>query len=387
MQPRWTTGILFGVLVFCCFHASLRGITFDDALVRLMWQTPIEQISLVGRGGISPHDLHRLRQEIMLYYRSFVEARRGKNKKQNKKKKDKKIEEEWPGDGYDEDDNEDASMSISDSFYAHQQRIDLQFKRCLLEAAATNASSSSSFSSSSTMMKTKVKTKVASPSPTWLRARCPPPRPPLFDDLTRIFHAALQHYLDHVLPSHHRLPTLDVPHIPSHAAHADDHDDHDHDEDDEDEEDRARSSSRALSSSDEYFQLFAWASVHPPGSHHPAHHHVNSAISGVLYIDVPAGSGDIVFEDPRGALPPFGKSLHLTPTAGDLILFPGYVMHRVEPSRVVRPTTRSQSAKAPIDIDGDTDTDTASDWFRISVSFNYEGPWEMLSDVNAGYRV
>ena len=53
---------------------------------------------------------------------------------------------------------------------------------------------------------------------------------------------------------------------------------------------------------------FAWVSVHGNGSSHPLHHHKTSLVSAVLYLSVPKGSGDIVFHDPRGSLPPFGKN-------------------------------------------------------------------------------
>lgn len=107
--------------------------------------------------------------------------------------------------------------------------------------------------------------------------------------------------------------------------------------------------------------LFVWASVHINGSSHPAHHHLKSAVSGVLYVQIPPLSGAIVFEDPRGSLPPFGKTFRFSPTVGDLVLFPGWLVHRVEASR----------------------TFTLP---RISVSFNVDGNWETSSDVNLGFR-
>jgi hypothetical protein len=70
-------------------------------------------------------------------------------------------------------------------------------------------------------------------------------------------------------------------------------------------------------------------------------------------------NADIEFSDPRGSLPPFGKSLRLTPRQGDLVLFPGYLSHTVHPT-----LTRSE---------------------RVSVSFNFHGDWDILSDVNQGY--
>jgi hypothetical protein len=110
-------------------------------------------------------------------------------------------------------------------------------------------------------------------------------------------------------------------------------------------------------------RVFVWASVHANGSYHRSHYHKNSMVSGVFYVRTPPGSGDIVFHDPRGSLPPFGKSLHITPQVGDLVLFPGWLTHEVEPPSVV--TTQP----------------------RISISFNMEGPWDTTADINVGYHV
>jgi uncharacterized protein (TIGR02466 family) len=42
-----------------------------------------------------------------------------------------------------------------------------------------------------------------------------------------------------------------------------------------------------------------WANLLKSGAHHSGHMHPNSIISGTLYVEVPAGSGSIRFEDPR----------------------------------------------------------------------------------------
>lgn len=68
---------------------------------------------------------------------------------------------------------------------------------------------------------------------------------------------------------------------------------------------------------------------------------------------------DIEFFDPRGPLPPFGKSLRIAPKEGDLILFPGWLAHLVHPTLTSQP--------------------------RVSISFNLQGEWELASDVNLGY--
>ena len=42
-----------------------------------------------------------------------------------------------------------------------------------------------------------------------------------------------------------------------------------------------------------------WANLLKSGGHHSGHIHPLSAISGTFYVEVPAGSGSIRFEDPR----------------------------------------------------------------------------------------
>lgn len=104
-----------------------------------------------------------------------------------------------------------------------------------------------------------------------------------------------------------------------------------------------------------------WASVHANGSYHLAHHHENSMVSGVLYAATPAGAGDFVANDPRGPLPPFGRSQHFTPQLGDMILFPGWLMHSVLP--------------------------TLSSLPRVSISFNFIGRWDTTTDLNQGFFI
>ena len=42
-----------------------------------------------------------------------------------------------------------------------------------------------------------------------------------------------------------------------------------------------------------------WVNLLRPGGHHSAHIHPHSILSGTLYVEAPAGSGPIRFEDPR----------------------------------------------------------------------------------------
>jgi hypothetical protein len=106
--------------------------------------------------------------------------------------------------------------------------------------------------------------------------------------------------------------------------------------------------------------LFVWISFHRNGSFHRPHHHKNSVLSGVFYVSVPPTSGNLVFYDPRGALPPFGKTLEIPPETGKLVIFPSYLIHGVNPTL---------STTLP----------------RISISFNLDGDWEGMSDVNTAF--
>ena len=94
------------------------------------------------------------------------------------------------------------------------------------------------------------------------------------------------------------------------------------------------------------FSINVWMNCSPAGSHNSAHVHPGSEVSGVFYISVPPDSGRIVFRDPRPqsemsqlhskdgevfkALTP---RFVVSPEPGDLLLFPSWLMHQVEPGR------------------------------------------------------
>ena len=100
-----------------------------------------------------------------------------------------------------------------------------------------------------------------------------------------------------------------------------------------------------------------WVNLLKPGGHHSSHLHPHSILSGTLYVEVPTGSGNIRFEDPRSglmmaapsrredapdALKPFAT---IAPRAGLLLLWESWLRHEVMPG----------TAKAD----------------RLSVSFNF----------------
>ena len=84
-----------------------------------------------------------------------------------------------------------------------------------------------------------------------------------------------------------------------------------------------------------------WVNLLKPGGHHTAHIHPHSIISGTMYIEVPPGSGDIRFEDPRltqmMAAPPrradapeeMRSFVTVDPRTGLILLWESWLRHEV----------------------------------------------------------
>jgi uncharacterized protein (TIGR02466 family) len=88
------------------------------------------------------------------------------------------------------------------------------------------------------------------------------------------------------------------------------------------------------------FYLQSWINMHDRGGFNFLHMHEGSLLSGSFYLRVPPGSGQFVFRDPRpgvilgsvkGGVPNGHADIHLTPSDGLLVLFPGWMEHYVEP--------------------------------------------------------
>ena len=118
-------------------------------------------------------------------------------------------------------------------------------------------------------------------------------------------------------------------------------------------------------------QMFLWVSSLSNGSYHAPHSHQDSLVSGVYYAKIPTTKideaseddvgGHLVFGDPRGAgIYPFGLKYIHVPIEGQVVLFPGYLRHWVEPVK---------------------STET-----RISFSFNIPGEWDDLSDTSMFHK-
>ena len=86
-----------------------------------------------------------------------------------------------------------------------------------------------------------------------------------------------------------------------------------------------------------------WVNLLKAGGHHSAHIHPHSILSGTLYVEVPAGSGAIRFEDPRlpmmMAAPVRGDEapeelrpfVAVQPRTGLLLMWESWLRHEVLP--------------------------------------------------------
>ncbi len=90
------------------------------------------------------------------------------------------------------------------------------------------------------------------------------------------------------------------------------------------------------------FFLTAWANIHNPGGYNVLHIHPGCLMSGAFYLSLPQGSGPLIFEDPRpgvlhnshvfkGSYPNAMMPFVVEPKVGQLIVFPSWLGHFVEP--------------------------------------------------------
>lgn len=94
--------------------------------------------------------------------------------------------------------------------------------------------------------------------------------------------------------------------------------------------------------------LSGWTIINRRGDYNAPHNHAANLLSGALYVQIPAGmsGGAINFLDPRmnlnahqteamsrlGVHPPWKNSnVTVKPKAGDLLIFPSWLNHYVEP--------------------------------------------------------
>jgi hypothetical protein len=75
------------------------------------------------------------------------------------------------------------------------------------------------------------------------------------------------------------------------------------------------------------FNIFSWAAVHSDSDYHGPHTHTGELVVGVYYARVTRTSGRLRLFDPRGTVPPFGKTYDFSCLSGQMIFFPSWLQH------------------------------------------------------------
>ena len=79
-------------------------------------------------------------------------------------------------------------------------------------------------------------------------------------------------------------------------------------------------------------RVLAWTAVQTTaGDYHSPHTHTGEAAVAVFYASTSRNSGSLLFMDPRGHVPPFGRRRELRPTTGTLVIFPSWLPHSAMP--------------------------------------------------------
>ncbi|KAF4671974.1 hypothetical protein FOL47_001061 [Perkinsus chesapeaki] len=77
-----------------------------------------------------------------------------------------------------------------------------------------------------------------------------------------------------------------------------------------------------------------WTAVHFANEYHSPHTHTGQDCVAVFYAKVAEGPGNgkLVLMDPRGQVPPFGRTVSIDVYPGQLVIFPSWLNHMVSPT-------------------------------------------------------
>ena len=85
------------------------------------------------------------------------------------------------------------------------------------------------------------------------------------------------------------------------------------------------------------YKIHYWTNVNEPYSKNVLHSHLSSSFSCIYYVQA-SGTGDLRLLNPANmlgncnSLSPFTRDVHISPSDGDLFLWPAWMPHEVEPN-------------------------------------------------------
>eukprot|EP00930_Biecheleria_cincta_P075601 TRINITY_DN62784_c0_g1_i1.p1 TRINITY_DN62784_c0_g1~~TRINITY_DN62784_c0_g1_i1.p1 ORF type:complete len:312 (+),score=33.62 TRINITY_DN62784_c0_g1_i1:44-979(+) len=80
-------------------------------------------------------------------------------------------------------------------------------------------------------------------------------------------------------------------------------------------------------------RFIPWVEVYRPNEFQHPHTHTGSPFVGMFAASCEEASQSVTIEDPRGINPPFGRKQRFVMQSGDLIIFPSWASHFLEPNR------------------------------------------------------
>lgn len=80
-------------------------------------------------------------------------------------------------------------------------------------------------------------------------------------------------------------------------------------------------------------RFIPWVEAYRPGEFQHPHTHTGSPMVGIIALRCGSESQRIAIEDPRGINPPFGRKYFYAFKQGDVIVFPSWASHMMEPNR------------------------------------------------------
>ncbi|CAK9049447.1 Hypothetical protein SCF082_LOCUS27409 [Durusdinium trenchii] len=81
------------------------------------------------------------------------------------------------------------------------------------------------------------------------------------------------------------------------------------------------------------FRFIPWVEVYRPGEFQHPHAHTGSPVVGIIALKCGFETQRMIIEDPRGINPPFGRKYQHAFKQGDMILFPSWASHFMDPNR------------------------------------------------------
>ncbi|KAF4727525.1 hypothetical protein FOZ62_000459, partial [Perkinsus olseni] len=126
------------------------------------------------------------------------------------------------------------------------------------------------------------------------------------------------------------------------------------------------------------FSMSYWTAVHFANEYHSPHTHTGQDCVAVFYAKVARGAnnGKLILMDPRGQVPPFGRTVPIEVYPGQLVMFPSWLNHMVSPTTGSANTSTQRRIMIAFNIqDAQFTGDIPSTLWHRDVPSSLRVPW------------